>query len=711
MYETRIGMTLFALTLLLSPAGVRADETELAYPPTISLEEVRQWVDRAPREHPRLLTTSAELTALASTLDRDPTRRRLANAVVGQAQALLDLPPGTRTVTGRRLLGVSRQTVKRVITLAAAYHLEGDIRYARRAEKEMLAAAAFRDWNPSHFLDVAEMTLALAIGYDWLHHQLDPESREAIRTAIVDKGVALQFDGEHTGWVRATNNWGQVCHGGLTAGALAVLEDEPDLAARTVHSALHNVTTSMAAYAPRGSYPEGPGYWSYGTTYNVVLIAALESALGSDFGLSRAPGFDETGQYPALATGPSGLFFNYADGGADRGVQPAVFWFAARARRPDWLLGERQRLEDRIREMAPEDAASGGGRFLPLALLWMDGEDPSPEIHMPLHWTGEGEVPVTVHRSSWTDPDATFVGLKGGSPSANHGQMDTGSFVLDADGKRWALDLGAEGYHGIESRGMNLWDMGQGSDRWTIFRQQNEGHNTLVIDGQPQKVSGQGRIVGFSDAPAFPHSIVDLSTVYSGQASSVRRGVALLPSRAVLVQDEISGLEPGRLVRWGMITRARTSEASGAGLTLIEGEEHLRMEILSPSDTRWQVIGTGMPRREWDSPNPGTRMIAFEAVAPDSGQLRLAVRLTPGSAPKQPATELRPLAHWGAGPPAAIRLGPGVEVNPGVLGVNDTDADAGLLRLEGSGSVSVVLPPHSLMILSVAGKVGGEARS
>jgi hypothetical protein len=36
----------------------------------------------------------------------------------------------------------------------------------------MLAAAAFSDWNPSHFLDVAEMTAALAIGYDWLYEEV-----------------------------------------------------------------------------------------------------------------------------------------------------------------------------------------------------------------------------------------------------------------------------------------------------------------------------------------------------------------------------------------------------------------------------------------------------------------------------------------------------------------------------------------------------------
>jgi hypothetical protein len=626
---------LLAVTLLLTPSGLAAGEAKFDYPPTVSLEDVRQRVGRAPKGHPRLLASGAELEALRRVLDGDPVRRMLADAVITQALAMQDLPPITRTQTGRRLLGQSRRCVKRVVTLAMAYHLTGDGRHARRAEKEMLAAARFSDWNPSHFLDVAEMTLALAIGYDWFYNQLDEATRAVIRTAIIRKGVALQFESDYTGWVQSTNNWGQVCHGGLTAGALAVLEDEPDLAARTVHSAVHNVTHSMAAYAPRGSYPEGPGY------------CVLESALGADFGLSQAPGFDVTGQYPAVATGPSGFFFNYADGGARRGAQPILFWFASRYGRPEWLRGERNRLRTALATLSPDDAASGGGRFLPLALLWMRDTEAPSGIRMPLHWSGEGETPVTVHRSSWTDPEATYVGLKGGSPSANHGQMDTGSFVLDADGVRWAIDLGAEGYHGIESRGMDLWDRSQDSDRWTIFRQRNEGHNTLVIDGQPQRVEGHGRIVAFSDDPAFPHTVVDLSTVYAEQASSVRRGVTLLSAGAVLVQDELGGLKPGSRVRWGMVTRADPGDSTGSTLTLRDGDARLRLALLSPSASRWQTIDTETPRNEWDSPNPGTRMVAFEAVAPASGELRLAVLLAPGSAKvERDPMELRPLGSW-----------------------------------------------------------------
>ncbi len=615
------------------------------YPPTISLEEVREWIDKAPTDHPRLLANKATLEALRESVNTDPTRKALADAVIKQATLLQDIPPIERKLQGRRLLGESRRCVKRMLVLSMAYHLTGDEQHARRCEKEMLAVAQFSDWNPSHFLDVAEMTLAMAIGYDWLYDQLNDASRAEIRKAIIEKGVILPFNSRHKGWVRASNNWGQVCHGGLTAGALAILEDEKDLAAKTVHNALHNVPRSMGSFAPKGSYPEGPGYWAYGTSYNVVLIALLESVLGSDFGLTKAPGFDMTGQYPALMFGPSGQFFNYADGGSSRSSQSCLFWFASRFDRPDWLVGERRELLSDTSRISSRDAAGSGGRLLPLALLWMDGLEDNPPIRMPLHWYSESKTPVTVHRSSW-DPDATFVGLKGGSPSGPHGQMDIGSFVLDSQGVRWALDLGAEGYHGIESRGMGLWSSKQTSDRWKIFRQMNEGHNTLVIDGQLQKASGSGSIVEFSDSKEFPHSILDMSAVYEGQAKSVRRGVALVDSSNVLIQDQLTGLKPGSRVRWGMITPAAPGRAGSSSIDLEEKDVHLTMSIVSPQSAGWKIIDTAKPRNEWDSPNRGTFMIAFEATAPESGELTLAVLAKLGVDGKSSAAKIVPLESW-----------------------------------------------------------------
>jgi hypothetical protein len=646
---SRHGGGLFLALIFATAPGLSAQTPDDGYPTTNTLEEMRKSLGRARSPHPRLLTSQAGLQAVRQSRNEDPLRRLLANTVIRQADLMLDVDPITRTVQGRRLLGQSRTCVQRVITLSMAFHLTEDPRYARRAEKEMLAAAQFEDWNPSHFLDVAEMTFALAIGYDWLHDQLDEAARIEIGDAIIQKGVNLPFTTSHNGWVKSSNNWGQVCHAGLTAGALAVMEREPDLAARTVHQAVRNVTHSMAAFAPKGSYPEGPGYWAYGTGYNVLLISALESALGTDFGLSQAPGFDQTGQYPNLVGGPSGAFFNYADGGAGRGPQPFLFWFADRFNRPDWLLGERERFQEGLSAMARNPSASRGDRFLPLTLLWLTTAAEPTDIRMPLHWHSQGETPITVHRSSWTDPNATFVGFKGGSPSANHGQMDIGSFVLDADGVRWATDLGAEDYHGIESRGMNLWNSSQDSDRWTIFRQTNLGHNTLVIDSKPQLAAAAGKYVSFSDNHAFPHSVLDMSEVYAGQAGSVHRGIALLPSREVLIQDQLTGLKPGSRVRWGMISPGLPGDLGAAQVQLSQGDARLIMTIVSPSDAAWQVVDTATPRHEWDSPNPNTRMLAFEIEAPASGELTLAVLATPGScaASMKSQLSLRPLLEWG----------------------------------------------------------------
>ena len=35
----------------------------------------------------------------------------------------------------------------------------------------------------------------------------------------------------------------------------------------------------MGHYAPDGAYPEGIGYWDYGTSFNVMFLSAIEKFL------------------------------------------------------------------------------------------------------------------------------------------------------------------------------------------------------------------------------------------------------------------------------------------------------------------------------------------------------------------------------------------------------------------------------------------------
>ena len=98
---------------------------------------------------------------------------------------------------GKRLLAISRIALKRIYYLSYAYRMTGDQKYALRAEQEMLAVSHFTDWNPTHFLDVGEMVMALAIGYDWLYDSLQPDTRRVVREAIIAKGFDAAKNTRH----------------------------------------------------------------------------------------------------------------------------------------------------------------------------------------------------------------------------------------------------------------------------------------------------------------------------------------------------------------------------------------------------------------------------------------------------------------------------------------------------------------------------------
>lgn len=603
-------------------------------------DELAARLDKVEHVHPRLFFDTSEEAALKAKIESDPLLQRAFAYIVADAEGLLEAEPVKREKVGKRLLGVSRTCLQRVMSLSFAYRLTGEKSYLARAEREMVAAANFEDWNPSHFLDVAEMTTALAIGYDWLYNDLDADARDTIRQAIIDKGLRTSLEGGW--WVTTDNNWNQVCHGGLTLGALAVLEDEPDLAKQIIARGLKNLPRAMHEYEPDGVYPEGPSYWKYGTTYNVILIDALESVLGTDFGLADRAGFMRSADFYMQASGPTGLFFNFSDCGTRGGVAPAMYWFAERRQDPSLLWRERQELAAFVRD-EPGTGASLGRTF-PMLLIW-SGKQGEPTDPGALHWKGDGRTPIALHRSGWGIDD-TYLGIKGGSPSTNHAHMDTGSFVLDMNGVRWAVDLGSQSYNSLESKGIGIWGKKQDSERWTVFRLNNFSHNTLVVDDQLQRVDGHAPITHFSDSPSNPFSIVDMTPVYEGQLKQAHRGFRL-QSKAVLVQDELQSTDHDTTVRWGMATRAHVELHKDGSATLSDSDKTLTLRVLAPKNVKLSLIDMETPPRDYDAANPDTRMIAVEIEIPASSSETLAVYLAADPEQKD-APAIVPLADWPA---------------------------------------------------------------
>lgn len=554
--------------------------------------------------HPRLLVTNADWQSLPERQRRDPDLARFVAAIMARARSDLSKPPVEHRLQGRRLLGVSREFLRRALFWAFAWRITGEAVFLARSQREMLAVAAFPDWNPAHFLDVAEMTTGLAIAYDWLYYALTEETRKSVRRAIIDKGIAQARHGHKT--FKSKHNWGQVCIGGMVLGALAVAEDEPELTADLLAAAQRDARIALAPYQPDGVYPEGPAYWVYGTSYEVLLIAALRSALGTDWGLMSAPGVLESATFYAQSIGPTGHYFNFADCGEDSAL-PVALVYLAREHGQAGLLGA-QREKIRRNKGLTE-------RFAPLSALWWPEDEGRREL--PTQYSGQGVQALAIWRTAWNDKNALWFAIKGGGANCNHGHMDAGSFVLDWGGVRWAKDLGLQDYHSLERLGIDLWNMKQDSARWQVFRLGSAAHNTLSIDGQPHSAMGMATLT-MSDAQ---RARIDLSPVLGVNA---QRSAHF--SATMLRIDDAVDAEPGRMVRWAMNTEAQiVLNERSARLSL--GDEHLIVDF-SGTPVSLSVHDISTPAQSYNAANPNTRQLIATAPVPADGRWRLAVRLT-----------------------------------------------------------------------------------
>lgn len=593
-----------------------------------------------PPGHPRILLLKGEEATIKKTVATDKVWAKLQQAITDESNRLISLPPVERIQIGRRLLDKSREALRRLFFLSYSYRTTGDARYLQRAEKEMLAIAAFSDWNPPHFLDVAEMTMAMAIGYDWLYAELPPASKAIIKEAIIKKGLEPSLDPKNNrNWLDAEHNWNQVCHSGMTYGALAIYEDQPELAKQIINRSINHVPSSMKDFGPDGAYPEGYGYWGYGTSFNVLLISALDKAFGKDYGLSEKPGFLKTPGYLENMTGPSGRSFNYSDAGGGGGLQPAMFWFAQKNADPSQLWVERGRLINEDAKRYIND------RLLPAALLWGAGTSldniAPPKSTM---WVGKGKNPVALMRTSWTDTTAIFVGMKGGSPGINHAHMDIGSFVMEAAGVRWAMDFGMQDYESLESKGMNIFGRTQDAQRWTIFRYVNQAHNTLTVNNQLQRVAGSAPLTSYSSDKNFMNAVTDMTEVYKGALTKATRGVAIVDQQYVVVQDELQATDTVTTIRWTMVTPANVSITGKNTVELTKDGKKLALRVETAQPVTMKTWPTDPPPNSYDAPNPGTTRVGFEMTIPAKSSTTILVRLVPDKAVA--GKKIAPLNEW-----------------------------------------------------------------
>ena len=585
--------------------------------------------------HPRVVYNAEDFKRLSRILDKGENKDvcMLNDHVIAVADKAVKSKKKLvfrKDASGKRILTVSRDALGRIAPCAYAYKVTGDKKYLQKAEQDILDVCSFESWNPTHYLDVAEMATGVALAYDWLYHDLKKSTKAEVVRVLRDYALKTCRDPKYTWWYKRIGNWNQVCNAGLACSALAIYEHCPELAREVIEDAVQtNRPAIEGIYGPDGAYPEGATYWGFGTVYQVLMLTALENVLGTDFGLSQAPGFLETGTFKIFSTGTTGKAFNFADNVLGANSTLPLWYFVAKKQDPSMLFQERELLK------SEKYHNSGHRGLLTLSVRnAMDIKSGDSATSAGKFYSAQGKTPVMMCRSGW-DKEDHYLGIKGGQDGYLHGHMDCGSFVYDAYGVRWAMDLVRQNYAdvevGMKKVGGKLADYSQNSLRWKLFRNNCRQHNTLTVNDRDHNVTAFVNMTAVENTPERMAATFDLTPLFDGDLAKAERTAALCEGTYLEVKDVLAApSDRPAAVRWTFVTEA-VPEITADGIVLEQKGMKMLLKTEGGNVTYRTWSSNPMdydnPVKEFDEAVPGVHICGYEVEVPASAEMSLVTTL------------------------------------------------------------------------------------
>lgn|GEM_PF-903673 len=582
-----------------------------------SEEKITELFNQNNTPHPRLLITGSEFEQIRIQSDQTISEWR-DNAII-KAQALLSTEPNHYEIPdGLRLLSVSTSVVSRVMTLGFAYQMTYDDIYAERAWSEIEAVCNFPDWNAhAHFLDAAEMSFAVGLGYDWMYNYWTAEQKSIMVTALKNFGLGeakkvyyRQYDGGSNFWATTNINWNSVCNGGIGAAAFAIMEEDTGYCSNIIANAIRGLEYAWYEIAPDGAWDEGVGYWGYFLNYAVRFFSTIENSLGTDFNFFNFKAVNKIGYFQAQLSSPLGNN-NFHDASQSHGSIASMHYLSNKFNNPDFSALRMLYLNQYNQSNSIED------------ILWYHPGNTQLSQNMPTDVYYRNVEAVTM-RQNWFDSGGMFTSFHGGKTTGGHNHFDTGAFVYEVMGERWAIDLGAEDYNLASVYGKE-----------NLYRVRAEGHNTLVMNpslkpGQDADGFAPVTKTEFGDGESF--GVLDMSSNYKNYANNVTRSFyAGDNKRSLSIRDEMN-LKEETTVYWFMHTKASVIKTGSRQMLLTQNGKKLNFVF----DTNAQNVTletmnaaglTTSPVVEEQNQNAGILKIVIKIVA--SGNVNLNIKLSP----------------------------------------------------------------------------------
>lgn len=526
------------------------------------------------KKHPRIFVEGS-FDKLKEEINTEPLKAKWYSDIKLEADKWLVKKVSTYGVTdGVRMSDQALQLLDVVTTCGFVYKIEGGEKYLNRCIAEIEAIVSFPDWNPNHFLDVGRFMQAVSLCYDWLYDDLAPKLKSQMRISLRDKALKevmkdylfLPRDrGYHWSEAPTGDNWNTVINSGALMAALAIGDEEgyEALCSDVISNGLVSLENAFDMLAPDGSWYEGVAYWTQTSRTMIWAMKALITASGSDYGLFNVPGLKYSGYYLYEQSGSTGIFnFNYA---AYRGyVSPWLVYFA-------------DRLGDESLKKICIDHMEKYGEKGSAEAIFLCGKSPdeNTKINLPLDSYYRGAETVSM-RNSWNDEDMIFVGFHSGDNDALNGQLDAGTFVIDAYGDRFIHDLGVENY--------NL------AGNFEKYRNRAEGNNCYIINPSTnfydQTLQAFCYMKRYESNDISALAVTDLTDAYSDKVTSAVRGIKMTNNRkSIVLQDEIRCINPSEIY-WGVHTPADVtlSDDGKTAMLSIDGNM-MEARILSKDGT------------------------------------------------------------------------------------------------------------------------------
>lgn len=506
----------------------------------------------APAPHPRLIISRGDLTAMSELRATSASARQAHDRLIAQAEQIISAAVVEPTVSGDRLVQ-GGELLGRLFCLSYAYLSTEDMRYSQRAEREMLAVSGWEDWNPTSVSDIAQITMALAVGYDWLYRSLPVHSRSIIGTAIYEKGLR-EIES------RSIENPMQAV--GVLYGALATLERAPEFCRELAQRCAAEGEKMLDSYAADGAFTDEFARWTKSIDAVVLYSAALQSALGQKSVATSHKGFMQTAMIMNNLVAPSGKNFNFYGLDTKAVANPAKYWFARELGDPSIVaVDDRLAVEGALRE----------DYMLPLYLVFASALDaPKSSKKHSDRWINTGQMPIYVYRGGWERGDSYFA-IKGGASSSQSEQADAGAFVYERDGVRWATLDGGYPY------------------------------NTITFDGEYLSESGLSTLREVTVSSRRHGVVADLTAKYAKRATRVERTAIIDKNDYLTITDHVECGNQATVIEWAIATNAEAEIVAPNTILLRKGGKstYLRIKTRLMADAKL-----------WDEKD-GTRRVGF----------------------------------------------------------------------------------------------------